>query len=65
VLDPSSAELSKDLEYVDLRTLKDVKQVLGCPDSVFIGEYPRFRGFSPGHVAPEPSSALTLAKRKK
>jgi hypothetical protein len=65
VLDPASKELSMDREYVELRTLRDVKQILGCPDKAFPGERPRFGRFSPsGAPADYPASeSLNLAQR--
>jgi hypothetical protein len=58
-LNPDSKDLSMDLNCVGLRTLEDVKQVLGVPDSVFVGETPRFGRFSPS--CPHPESAVTGA----
>jgi hypothetical protein len=65
VLDPASSDLSMDLERVELRTLKDVKTVLGSPDSAFVGEYPRFGRFAPAsrRANNRLSSALDLASR--
>jgi hypothetical protein len=65
VLDSSAKQHNEDREYVALNTLKDLKQVLGCPDSAFIAEHPRFGGFSARSASPDypVSEGLDFAQR--
>lgn len=57
-LDPKAPHDGMDLEHVPLRTLEDVKQVLGTPDSAFVGDFPRFGRFAPR----DPGSDALLAE---
>jgi hypothetical protein len=64
-LDPSSRELGMHLNSVEPRNLDEVKEVLGVPDSAFVGATPRFGRFS--SPRPHPGTAveerLTLEQR--
>jgi hypothetical protein len=64
-LDPSDRDLSMDLNTVELRNLQEVKQVLGTPDSAFVGEMPRFGRFAPSRPHSESAigESLTTAQR--
>ena len=64
-LDQTSKEFSGDVEYVPLRTIKDFKRVLGCPDSAFVSEQPRFGHYSPARAPADfsVSGGLDFAQR--
>jgi hypothetical protein len=55
VLDESSREHRDDLVQIELASLRQVKAVLGTPDSAFVDNHPRF---GPGSVAAEPLEAI-------
>jgi hypothetical protein len=48
VLDPKSPEFSLDIQQIDLKTIDQVKKVLGHSDEKWLRDHARFGGLTPG-----------------
>ena len=63
VLDPKSPNLSLDIHYLELKTIDQVKNVLGHPDKHWTPEIPRFGNLVPTKPSSDNFATMTAALR--